>query len=110
MHVISRSRLRAFAAEHPDAAGAPDGWYKVASKARWTTIHEVRADFPHADPVGSCVVFNVRGNRYRLITRILYAEKPRTDGKATFGGRVYILHVLTHAEYDEERWKEDCDC
>jgi mRNA interferase HigB len=110
MHVISRSRLRRFAEEHPDADAALDGWYKVASKARWATIHEVREDFPHADSVGSCVVFNVRGNRYRLIARIIYAERPRRDGKPSFGGRVYIRHVLTHAEYDEEGWKEDCDC
>jgi mRNA interferase HigB len=50
---------------------------------------------PSADLVGELVVFNVRGNRYRLITRFIYEK-----------GRVYIRRVLTHAEYDRGDWKE----
>jgi mRNA interferase HigB len=110
VHVISRSRLRSFVRKHSDAATALYGWFKIASKARWTTIHDVREDYPQADPVGSCVVFNAGGNKYRLITRIIYAARPDPAGKPVFGGRVYVLHVLTHAEYDEEKWKADCDC
>jgi mRNA-degrading endonuclease HigB of HigAB toxin-antitoxin module len=51
--------------------------------------------------VDCCLVFNIRGNHYRLICRVSYAN-PWTSG--TF----YLKHFLTHAEYDEDRWKKDC--
>ena len=103
MHVFSRPRLRRFAGDHPDAAIPLNAWFKAAEGARWANLHEVRADFPHADPVGSCVVFNVGGNKYRLITRIFYAT-------GDFRGHAYVLHVLTHKDYDGGKWKIDCDC
>jgi mRNA interferase HigB len=103
MHVFSRPKLRRFAANYPDAATSFAAWFKTASNAAWTNIHEVRGDYPHADPVGTCVVFNIGGNKYRLITRIFYA----TDG---FRGHVYVLHVLTYKDYDSKKWKSDCDC
>jgi mRNA interferase HigB len=56
------------------------------------------ASFPQADQVGDCVVFNV-GNSHRLIGRIRY----RTQ-------RVYVLRVLTHAEYDRQKWPDECGC
>lgn len=52
-----------------------------------------------ASLVGNCVVFNIGGNRFRLVTRILYPSQ-----------KVFILRVMTHAEYDNERWKTDCGC
>jgi mRNA interferase HigB len=54
----------------------------------------VRKTFSSADAVGKWTVFNVKGNRYRLITEINYAF-----------GRIHIRHVLTHAEYDRGIWK-----
>jgi len=59
----------------------------------------VKAEFGSASLVGNCVVFNIGGNRYRLVTRILYA-----------GQKVFILKVMTHKEYDENKWKDDCGC
>jgi mRNA interferase HigB len=103
MRIFSRPRLRQAATDHPDAANAINAWYKVTDLARWRTLHEVRCDFPHADRVDSCVVFNIRGNHYRLITRIFYVNDD-------FYGHVYILDFLTHAEYDEGKWKKHCDC
>ena len=87
----------------PVAATALGAWFKIAGKAHWESIHEVREDYPHADSVGSCVVFNIGGNKYRLITRIFYA----TD---EFRDHAYVLHVWTHKEYDTNKWKSDCDC
>ena len=89
MHVFSRSRLRKAASDYPDAATALNAWFKIAEKARWSNLHEVRADYPHADPVGSCVVFNIGGNKYRLIARM--------DFKAQ---EMIIIGVYTHEEYD----------
>lgn len=97
MRVISRKALTDFAAKHPDAAEPLDNWYHRAKKATWQNLAEVRADYPHADPVGACTVFNIAGNKYRLITKIKYQYQV-----------VYIRFVLTHKEYDKERWKDDC--
>ena len=74
-------------------------WYKAALKASWSTIAEVRRTYPHADAIelgsGSVVtVFNIRGNHYRLICAIEYEFF-----------HIYVKHILTHAEYDRERWK-----
>lgn len=47
-------------------------WYKLSKKAKWNNLAEVKTLFPHADIVGECVVFNIGGNKYRLITKINY--------------------------------------
>ena len=65
--------------------------------------------FPHADLVGTCVVFNVGGNKYRLIVRLAYATRPQPDERP-FKGKVFVLHVLTHKAYDAGKWKADCGC
>ena len=99
MRIISRRKLREFWETHPDAKEPLLYWYRVTEKASWQNLAEVRQDFPHADPVGECTVFNIKGNSYRLITVIKY----RT-------WTVYTLHVLTHREYDKGGWKDDCGC
>ena len=69
-------------------------WYVVAKRARWTSLAGVREDFRHADAVGLFTVFNVAGNKYRLIAAIMYRWQV-----------IYIRQILTHSEYDKERWK-----
>lgn len=97
MHVISEKRLREFWDSHPDARTPLRAWCKAAEVAEWEKFADVREAFPHADSVGRCVVLNIGGNKYRLIIIIHYNR-----------GKIYIRHVLTHKEYDEEGWKEDC--
>lgn len=63
-------------------------------RAAWTHLAEVRADFPHADAVGAFTVFNIGGNKYRLISLIKYRWQI-----------VYVRHILTLAEYDRGKWK-----
>jgi mRNA interferase HigB len=58
-------------------------------------LADVRVDFGHADPVGDLTVFNIKGNRYRLIARIIYATQ-----------KVFVRRVLTHVEYSEGGWQE----
>jgi mRNA interferase HigB len=60
---------------------------------------EVRQTFPHADWYRECTIFNIGGNKYRLIAKIYYEDQT-----------VLIRFVLTHAEYDQEKWKDDCNC
>ena len=82
---------------HTGAKKPLDSWYRVAKKAHWQNITDVRVNFPHADVVGRCTIFNIGGNKYRLIVKIEY--KLQT---------IFIKYVLTHAEYDREEWKRGC--
>ena len=100
MRVISLKPLREFWARYPDAELPLRHWYKVATNAEWNGLRGARADYPHADGVrtrggDTLTVFNVGGNKYRLIARIRYDYQ-----------LVNVRAVLTHAEYDEGRWKE----
>ncbi len=96
MHVIKKSRLKQFYSQHPNAETSLRGWYKITSLAEWQNFVELRQVFPSADQVGNLTVFNIGGNNYRLITLVDYKYQ-----------KVFIRHVLTHAEYDKEDWKND---
>jgi mRNA interferase HigB len=95
MHIITRKRLNEFGARHPDARPSLEQWYRLMKSGSYASFVDLRATFPSADQVGRLTVFNIGGNRVRLIAAIHYNRQ-----------RVYIRAVLTHAEYDEGRWKE----
>ena len=95
MHVISRKKLKEAVAKHGDLEGPLDAWFRIAKKAVWRSLADVRGTFSSADAVDKWTIFNIKGNRYRLITEINYA-----------GGRIYIRHALTHAEYDRGGWRQ----
>jgi len=95
LHVISRKRLVEAAAEHPQLIQPLDAWYRIAKRAEWRNLMDVRREFPSADAVWKFTIFNIKGNAYRLITEINY----RT-------GRVFLRDVLTHAEYTRGGWKK----
>jgi mRNA interferase HigB len=95
MHVISRKKLKEAAGKHEDLTGPLDAWFRIAKKASWTRLADVRRTLSSTDAVGKWTVFNIKGNQYRLITEINYVF-----------GRIYIRHVLTHAEYDRGGWKQ----
>jgi mRNA interferase HigB len=91
VHVITRKRLREFSAEYRDAARPLDAWFQIMRRNRYANPSEVKADFPTASFLRDTkTVFNIGGNKYRLVVNMRYDL-----------GRVYIRHVLTHAEYDE---------
>lgn len=94
MHVISRKRLLEAAKRHADLGAPLDVWYRIAKRAAWQNLEDVRKAFPSSDGVGRSTVFNIKGNSYRLIVEINYGS-----------GRIFIRHVLTHAEYDKGAWK-----
>lgn len=103
MRVISKARLRQFweRANCGESEGPLRAWYTHVSdrSVAWQNWSDVKTTFGSADLVGNCVVFNIGGNRYRLITRILYASQ-----------KVFVLKVMTHKEYDDQKWKDDCGC
>lgn len=91
MHIITRKRLREFAERWPDAAEPLDDWFRLMRSKRYASPHEVKKDFASASFLGgSKTVFNIGGNKYRLVVNMRYDLD-----------RVYIRHVLTHEEYDE---------
>jgi mRNA interferase HigB len=96
MHVISLKPLREFWAEHPDAEKPLLAWHREAEHAEWESFGAVREAYPQADKVGKFIVFNIGGNKFRLITVIHFNRQ-----------KVYVRHVLTHPEYDRGTWKED---
>jgi len=97
MHVVTRKHLTEAERQYPDAAREIRAWNKVAGDARWQNFLEVRQVFQDADAVDGYVAFNVRGNRYRLMTIIHYSRE--RDGRIT-EGHIYIRSFLTHKEYD----------
>lgn len=95
MNTISYRKIREFVRVHPKSETALSAWYKIAKKAKWKSLVEVKKDFHQADLVGRLVVFNIAGNNYRLIAEIHFESH-----------LVLIRNILTHAEYDKDRWKE----
>ena len=95
MHVITRKRLLEFSEKFPDAGEPLDRWYRIVKRTDFKSLAGLRKTFPHADQVGRLIVFNIGGNKYRLITYIVFSRK-----------RIYIRNVLTHSEYDKGKWKE----
>ena len=97
MRIISEAPLREFWKKYPDAEKALRHWISVTRQADWSSFADVRNDFRHADVYVKCTVFDVGGNKYRLITRIEYRLKI-----------VFVTAILTHAEYDKNAWKVEC--
>ena len=95
MHVITRKRLNEFADEYPETRTALAHWYSSVKRVTFSSFPELKLMFPTADQAGKLTVFNVGGNKVRVIAAIHYNRK-----------RIYIRAVLTHEEYDRGRWKE----
>ncbi|MBD2384354.1 type II toxin-antitoxin system HigB family toxin [Cylindrospermum sp. FACHB-282] len=95
MKIIGIEYLSEFGQVHPDAEVPLDVWHQIAEKAEWKHIIDVREVYPHADFVEGYTVFNIGGNKYRLIAKITYIAKT-----------IKIESVLTHSDYDEGKWKK----
>lgn len=96
MHIITRKALVQFWERHPDSQAALQRWFKIVQKTDFHNFAELRAAFPSADQVDHWVVFNIGGNKYRLIASIHFNRN-----------KIYIRHILSHAEYDQGDWKYD---
>ena len=104
MNIVTRKHLVEAQERYQDAAKEIQAWFVVAKAARWRNFLEVRQVFKDADDVDGYVVFNIRKNRYRLITVIHYSRFK--DDRIT-EGHVYIRSVLTHKDYDNKaNWEK----
>jgi mRNA interferase HigB len=100
MILVGADVLRRAGRDHPDAKAPIDAWVDLVEIGNWRNINEVREVYPHADGVklrsGTVVtVFNIVGNRYRLLTVIGYTQQ-----------KVSVELFLTHAEYNKDKWKQ----
>ena len=95
MHIITRKRLNEIGEKFPETNNALADWYRLMKHNNFDSIAEVREVFPNADKVGKLTIFNIGGNKVRVIAAIHYNRK-----------KIYIRAVLTHKEYDEGKWKE----
>jgi len=97
--VISQKALRDFARQHADADVPLRGWFKLIKNGSYWNLAELKRTFPSVDyvPVAKLpfYVFNIGGNKYRLIAAIHFNVQ-----------RLFIRHILTHAEYDRGDWKK----
>src|SRR5258707_7066530 len=90
MRIIAKSTLRAFWTRHPDAEEPLLAWYREVEKEDWSQPAQVKEKYRSASIVkGSRVVFNIKGNDYRLVVKINYPYR-----------MIYIRFIGTHAEYD----------
>src|SRR5579884_3607667 len=96
MHIITEKRLNQAAERYPDAAKELAAWRKIVKFARWRNFVEVRQVFKDADAVKEYVIFNIRRNRYCLVTIIHYSREK--NGRLT-EGHIYVRSFLTHKEY-----------
>lgn len=91
MRIIARSTLRLFWEQHPEAEQSLKAWFHDVEQAEWKTPAEVKAAYGNASIIGNNrVVFNIKGNDYRLIVMIRYDI-----------GIVFIRFIGSHEEYDK---------
>ncbi len=94
MHVITKKRLDEFVKMYPACRSALETWYRIVKNNNFSSFVNLKEYFPNADMVGKLTVFNIGGNKVRLITAIHFNRS-----------KLYIRSVLTHAEYDKNKWK-----
>lgn len=99
MRVISKARLVKFWQAHTNAKTPLTSWYNHVRNKRtiWGSFADVRRDYSSVDKVGGCYVFDIGGNNFRLIAKIIHEC-------------VYVLKIMTHAEYDDQNWVAECKC
>jgi mRNA interferase HigB len=95
MHVISRKKLLEFLVLYPDAQESLLYWYRLAKTGHFRTFADLKDTFGSVDYVKGLTVFDLGGNKFRLIAAVHYNRQ-----------KIYVRAVLTHKEYDLEKWKE----
>lgn len=93
MHIISRKALQDFWEEHPESEAPLKIWFKIIRSTKYKSLNHLRETFPTADLVRDRIIFNIGGNKFRLIAVIHFKYS-----------KVYVRKVMTHGEYDKGDW------
>lgn len=94
MHIITKKRILEAQLKHRHSATALGAWYKIIEKSTFTKFTDLKDAFNSVDKVGNLYVFDIGGNKLRLIASIHFNRQ-----------KVYIRHILTHKEYDDGKWR-----
>jgi mRNA interferase HigB len=100
MIIISERKIREYVKDNPESETAMLEWIRAVRPADWSNFSELRNTFNHADVFGQCTIFDVGGNKYRIIGKVEYQRH-----------LVFIKKILTHDEYSFKNgklWKADC--
>jgi len=95
MRVISKKKVLDFINLYAESKASLENWYRIITKSEFSTFHDLQMTFPSADQVGDLTVFNISGNKFRLIAAVHYNRKI-----------LYIREILTHAEYSKNKWRK----
>ena len=100
MRVISRKALVTFWEKWPAGKLSLTEWHRITLRSNWRNFAEVKATFGQTDQVkvrsgNTVLIFDIGGNKFRIIAAVSYQK-----------GKLYILRVFTHKEYDQQRWRE----
>ena len=96
MRVISKSTLIKYYSKHANIKKPLEDWHTKSKIADWKSLNDVQKTYSTAEAVENFTVFNIKGNKYRLIVSINYQHST-----------IYIKYILTHSEYDKDGWKND---
>ena len=94
MHIISQKRIWDAKKKYAESENALDGWYRIIKKNKFNNFAELKKAFNSIDKVRDLYVFDLGGNKLRLISTIHFQRQ-----------KIYIRNILTHKEYDKENWK-----
>jgi mRNA interferase HigB len=94
MHIISHTKIIEAQKAHPDCRTALEQWYRLTKRVAWENYSDVKGFFPSVDKIGDKFVFDIGGNKLRLIAAIHFNTK-----------KVFVRIVLTHKQYDKGDWK-----
>jgi mRNA interferase HigB len=99
MRLITKRNLQKAIAPYSDAAGVVIGWFSVLKANSWKSLNEIRENYSASvDEVYGYTIFNIKGNKYRLIVRINYQAQI-----------IYFKKFMTHAEYSKINWSDESE-
>ncbi|MBN1834139.1 MAG: type II toxin-antitoxin system HigB family toxin [Deltaproteobacteria bacterium] len=94
MKIVSREQILQFIEKHSDAKGAIESWWQETIEANWREPKDIKERYRTVSFLGgNIVIFNIKGNNYRLVVKIAYQQKT-----------VLIKWIGTHAEYDKQQF------
>ena len=91
MRLLNQILIEEFKRKHPRSRKPLDNWTDIIESGTWDNIPDLKSTFPSADYAAPYVVFNLAGNKFRLIAIVVFSQ-----------GELTIVKIMTHAEYD--RW------
>ena len=95
MRVISKKKVSDFIEGNLESKASLENWYRIVSKSDFANFAELRLTFPSADQVSDLTVFNISGNKFRLIAAIHYNRQI-----------LYVRAILSHTEYNKNKWRK----